>query len=205
MKFKFYALKLCGIAIVFFLLQILIPRFTNLFLLSQEEYLQLWRFVTSIFLHGDILHLLYNIFALALFGSILEKLIGGKRFLIVFFGIGILANIIAVNFYSSSLGASGAIFGVIGTLIMVMPMLIVWAFGLPMPIFIAGILWVAGDIIGVFNPSGIGNIAHLAGLGAGLGIGLFFRLFIQKKTPSTAKGVFVDEKNIREWENKWMR
>ena len=101
-----------------------------------------------------------------------------KKFLLVFFVSGILANIISVFFYPSSLGASGAISGIIGALIIVRPMLVVWAFGLPMPIFIAGIVWVAGDLIGAIgyfagNPiDNTGNIAHLAGMFFGLLFGI---------------------------------
>jgi membrane associated rhomboid family serine protease len=49
-----------------------------------------WTMLTYIFLHGSFAHLFYNMFALALFGSILERVIGGKRFLFVFFVSGIL-------------------------------------------------------------------------------------------------------------------
>jgi len=93
---------------------------------------EIWRFLTAVFLHGGVGHILFNGFALLLFGSILERFVGGRRFLIVFFVTGILANLISVNFYSSSLGASGAIFGVIGALVIVRPGLTVWAFGMPM-------------------------------------------------------------------------
>src|SRR3989338_128069 len=138
-KFRFYAIKLSLAIIVVFIFQIFVLDFTEMFVLNSTAFQQPWRFLTAIFLHGGLGHLVYNLFALLLFGSILEQLIGGKRFLFVFFLTGILANLVSVNFYSSSLGASGAIFGVLGALIFVRPMMVVWAFGLPMPIFVAGI------------------------------------------------------------------
>ncbi|NCN98704.1 DUF1751 domain-containing protein [Candidatus Pacearchaeota archaeon CG10_big_fil_rev_8_21_14_0_10_35_219] len=196
MKFKFYAIKLTGIIVLVFLLQ-MIPGFTELFLLDSSKILEIWRFVTSIFLHGDIAHLLYNMFALLLFGSILEKLIGEKKFLVVFFVSGILANLVSINFYSTSLGASGAIFGVIGALIFIRPLLPVWAFGVPMPIFVAGVLWAAGDVIGIFVPSGIANIAHLSGMLFGLIMGAMFRGKRRKKKS------YVDEESVRKWEVSW--
>ena len=174
-RFRFYALKLCGLIIPVFLAQYFFNGFTELFLLDSNAFGQIWRFVTAIFLHGGLAHLLYNLFALALFGSILEKLIGGKRFLIVFFVTGILANIISVNFYDSSLGASGAIFGVIGALVWVRPLMPVWAFGLPMPLFFAGILWATGDLIGLFVPSNTANLAHLSGMFFGILFGIIYR------------------------------
>ena len=174
--------------ILIFIIQLLIPGFTELFLLNQNAWQELWRFFSAIFLHGGIVHLLYNIFALALFGSMLERLIGSRRFLIVFFVTGILANLISVNFYDSSLGASGAIFGAIGALIVIRPLMIVWAFGLPMPIFIAGIVWMTGDIIGAVgyftgNPfNNTGNLAHLSGMFFGFLFGILFRKKKRKKS-----------------------
>ncbi len=174
-RFRFYALKLCGIMFILFLIQLLVSGFTDLFLLNSSSHVQVWRFITSIFLHGGFAHLLYNIFALALFGSMLERLIGSRRFLIVFFVTGIFANIISVNFYDSSLGASGAIFGVIGALIVIRPLMIIFAFGFPMPLFIAGIIWAAGDLIGLFVPSNVANLAHLSGMFFGLILGFIYR------------------------------
>ena len=128
MKFKYSALKLCGFIFLVFLAQVLISGFTELFVLNDLVWSgEIWRFFSSIFLHGDVGHLILNVFALALFGSILEKFIGGRRFLLVFIVSGILANLVSVNFYNSSLGASGAIFGIIGALIFVRPLMVVWA------------------------------------------------------------------------------
>ena len=160
---------------VVFLVQLFIKGFTELFLLDANSVLQFWRFFTAIFLHGDFAHLLYNLFALALFGSMLERLIGSRKFILVFFVTGILANIFSVNFYDFSLGASGAIFGIIGALIVVRPLMIVWAFGLPMPLIFAGILWAVGDAIGIFMPSNVANLAHLSGMFFGLTIGALYR------------------------------
>src|SRR3989344_4906991 len=83
-KFNFYALKLCGLMFIVFLIQLFVDEFTELFLLDSSAFVQVWRFFTSMFLHGGIAHLLYNVFALGLFGSMLERFIGSKRFLFVF-------------------------------------------------------------------------------------------------------------------------
>ena len=191
------------ICIVMFLIQMTVPEFTDLFVLNQRSYIEIWRFVTAIFLHGGLAHLLYNLFALILFGTILERLIGGRNFLITFFLAGIGANIIAVFFYPSSLGASGAIFGVIGALILVRPSLVVFAFGIPMPIFIAGIVWAMGDVIGIFFPSSVGNIAHLAGLFLGMIIGSLYRDWNAKRDRNSYDE--LDERYMRNWEDRYVR
>ena len=196
--------------IIIFLFQILISGFSELFVLNSFAFTEIWRFLTAIFLHGSLLHLVYNLFALALFGSILERLTGSMRFLIVFFISGILANLVSVNFYSSSLGASGAIFGIIGALIVIRPMLVVWAFGLPMPIFIAGILWGIGDLIGavgflIGNPiDNTGNIAHLSGMVFGFILGMLYRDGNRNMEKRKSK-VLIDEYAMRDWEERYLR
>lgn len=198
---KYYSLWLCLICIIVFVLQLMIPGFTDLFVLNQSSWSEVWRFVTSIFLHGGITHLLFNMFALALFGIILEKMIGSKKFLIIFFASGIVANLVAVNFYDSSLGASGAIYGILGCLAVIRPLMMIWAFGFPMPMFIAAVLWVGASVLGIFMPSNVGDIAHLGGIGVGFLIGLVLREWRQVKKQL----IQLPERNMRYWEDNYMR
>jgi len=197
--------------IIVFFIQVFVNEFTEFFVLDSSRIGEFWRFLSAIFLHGSFIHLVYNLFALALFGLILESLIGSKRFLIIFFVTGILANLISVNFYEFSLGASGAIFGVIGALIFVRPMLIVWAFGLPMPIFFAGALWVAGDVLGAYgfltgHPiDDTGNIAHLSGMIFGLLFGVLFKgKNSGMQENNRKKKVVFDERDLRRWEDRYI-
>lgn len=197
MTFRGVSLALSIVCVVFFVLQSTIPGFTESLLLNEHSWSQPWRFVTSLFLHGDLAHLLFNLFALLLFGFILESLTSAKKAIIIFFSAGIVANLIAVNFYPSSLGASGAIFGIIGALIVIRPGMVVFAFGLPMPMIVAGILWAVGDIIGIFVPSNVGNIAHLAGMAVGLLVGAFLR---QPSPTQRRNSLRIDEHTMRSWE-----
>ncbi|MDD5192012.1 MAG: rhomboid family intramembrane serine protease [Candidatus Nanoarchaeia archaeon] len=201
MKIKFYSLWLCLICIIVFMMQLLIPGFTEFFVLNQASFFEVWRFLTSIFLHASVTHLLFNLFALGLFGIILEKLIGSNKFLIVFFASGIIANLIAVNFYASSLGASGAIYGILGCLAVIRPLMMIWAFGFPMPMFIAAILWVGAGVFGIFMPSNVGDIAHLSGIAVGFIIGLILREW------RTAKRELIrlPEGYMRNWEDRYVR
>jgi len=78
--------------IVFFLLQKAIPGFTEtLLLVSDDVLLRPWILVTSMFLHGSFMHLLFNMYALYIFGPLVEKKIGSKRFLYLYFAGGIIA------------------------------------------------------------------------------------------------------------------
>jgi len=191
--------------ILVFIGQTFIEGFTDYLLLDERAYLEIWRFLTAVFIHGGLGHLLFNLFALALFGSILEVFVGWRRFLLIFLVTGILANLISVNFYDSSLGASGAIFGVIGALIIIRPLMMVWAFGVPMPIFIAGIIWIAGDLIGAYAYlssaplNNTGNIAHLMGVLFGI---IFGFLFKTKNNAKRSPNLRIDEPSFRQWEDR---
>ncbi len=185
-----------------FVLQVLFPIITEQFkLTSSEVSSHPWMLLTSIFLHGSLAHLLLNMFALALFGTILEKFIGTKNFLLIFFSSGILANVGAMVFYPSALGASGAIFGVIGALAIVRPWMTVWVLGIPAPMVIAALIWAVQDLVGVFVPDNVGHIAHLLGLVVGMlgGIPFYERIKKEKRIDVLSK------REMESWESQYMR
>lgn len=202
-KVYYSCLWLGLVCIILFILQSSLSSFTNSFILNENSFSQPWRFVSSLFLHADAGHLLYNLFALLLFGIILENIIGTKRFLTAFFVSGIVANLIGINFYNSSLGASGAIFGVIGCLTILRPKMMVFAFGLPLPLFLASIVWVGIDVVRTFMPTNIGTIAHISGIFIGLVYGFYLRRnFTEERR--YGERINISDEEIEEWENKYM-
>jgi membrane associated rhomboid family serine protease len=79
-----------------------------------------WRLVTAMFLHGSLLHLAFNMLALYWLGTIIEQALGTRRFLLVYFVSGLAGSAGALWFSSAfavTVGASGAIFGLIGALL----------------------------------------------------------------------------------------
>ena len=76
-----------------------------------------WRFLTPMFLHGGIMHILFNMFCLFVFGPELEKITGKMRFITLYMLSGIFANVATYfieNLGYAHVGASGAIFGIFG-------------------------------------------------------------------------------------------
>ena len=204
MKYNWYAIKLVIITVIIFVFQFIIPDLTDEFaLVSSEFFSKPWTIVTSIFLHGGIEHLLYNMLALALFGSVLERIIGGRKFLMLYFASGIVACFGSILFYKASIGASGAIFGVMGALAILRPRMTVWLYA-PVPMAFAVVLWTIGNFMGLFAPGQIAYAAHLFGLGFGLAYG-----FVHKKEygeiPQKKRRYSLAEKELEKWEDEWLR
>jgi membrane associated rhomboid family serine protease len=79
-----------------------------------------WRLVTAMFLHASLIHLGFNMFALYWLGSIVETAIGTWRYLLVYFAAGLAGSAGALVFsgpFAITVGASGAIFGLMGALL----------------------------------------------------------------------------------------
>jgi len=138
-----------------------------------------WTLVTSMFMHGSIIHIALNMLILYLFGSYLIMLVGQRKFLLVYFVGGLAGNLLFILISPGTVvGASGAIFALLALLAAMMPKLRVVIF----PLFIPMPLWGAvliGLLVPLFVPFLFGyNIAweaHLGGAIAGALIGYFFR------------------------------
>ncbi len=135
-----------------------------------------WTLVTNLFIHASMWHILGNMITLYFFGGFLSRLIGTKKFLLVYFGGGILGNILylllAPSPYSIAVGASGAIFALAGVLVVMMPNLRVLVyFIVPMPLWVVVLIFF---VLWSFIP-GVAWQAHLGGLVLGLIAGYFFR------------------------------
>jgi rhomboid protease GluP len=76
---------------------------------------EVWRLFTATLLHDGIIHLMFNLYALFALGPMLEAYIGPRRFLIIYVLGGLFGSLLSYAFSQSiSVGASGAIFGIIG-------------------------------------------------------------------------------------------
>jgi membrane associated rhomboid family serine protease len=139
-----------------------------------------WTIVTSIFLHVDFSHLLFNMFSLFLFGSALERRISHRLFAALFIASGVVGNI-GYYFTVGSplvpvLGASGAIYGVMGALAVLEPLRMVYFYGMvPLPMIAAAALWALADLTGLFIPSQVAHGVHLVGMFVGVLAGLYLR------------------------------
>lgn len=138
-----------------------------------------YRMLTSMFLHGSITHVGYNCFSLYLFGAKAERYYGPLPFLAVYFFSGICGSLLSLLFSSGgySIGASGAVYGVIASVLALCVCNNKKIDGLSY--FDMLILILFGLSYGVYTPN-IDNWAHIGGILSGF-ILSFFYLQLQKK------------------------
>ena len=135
---------------------------------------QWWRFVTSLFLHNGVEHLMFNAIALLAFGPEMEGLYGRRRFLLIYLLAGIYGGLLSFGIYGfeeNSVGASGAIFGVVGMNLAFFTLYRhqMGEYGAKQRrqvLTIFGITFVYGLIVGNIN-----HAAHIGGLIAGAALG----------------------------------
>jgi len=129
-----------------------------------------WRLFTSMFLHADIMHILSNMIALLLFGAAVENNYSKLEYLLIYFISGLIGNLFSLLLLplnTISLGASGAIFGLIGAAF------ILYTIEGERTLILLGLFYLAYFIISSFAP-GINLWAHLFGLLGGICFGYIF-------------------------------
>lgn len=145
------------------------------------------------FLHGNIFHIFFNMFALFIFGINLETLWGGKKFFSYYvisgLGGGLLHYLINPNSTIPSIGASGAVYGILLAYGLTFPETILYInFFIPIKAKYAVILFgVTELLLGLSNTSsGIAHFAHLGGILTGL-FYLKFESFVLKRIKRVKK------------------
>lgn len=133
-----------------------------------------FNFLSSMFMHGDIMHIFGNMLFLFIFGDNLENLLGHIRFAVFYLVCGIAAALAQVVMEPNSavpmLGASGAISGVLGGYLVLFPQrevrAIIFNFLTTVPAFVALGLWIGYQLLlGFLTPSGQGGVAYAAHIG----------------------------------------
>jgi len=167
-----YTILLIVINVIVFGLTTFSPEITGLLAMNKLLALEPWRWITSMFVHFGIVHLMFNMLSLFIFGNIIEKKFGSKMFLLTYLGSGFAGNIGFLLFalpQTFGAGASGAIFGIIGAATIMFPNLVIFLSFIPLPLKIAGPLMAIGEFVLMFGlPDGIGHSAHVFGFVIGV-------------------------------------
>ncbi len=134
-----------------------------------DSRIPIWQLFTYIFLHGGILHILFNLLYLCMFGADLERAWGSRKFYTYFFICGVGAGVDGRNCENDcwtrtgagsalvpTIGASGAIYGVLLAVAVIMPHRQVWVFPLPVTVSMRVFVIVMGAIE-FFGTIGVGR------------------------------------------------
>jgi membrane associated rhomboid family serine protease len=149
-------------------------------------------FFASMFLHGGLLHIFFNMWTLWIFGDNVESVLGHVRFFLFYIFCGLAAAIVHCAMHPASaipvVGASGAISGVMGAYMVLFPharlkmftLLVIYPLFFEMPAFVFMIIWFLGQLMsanqaiqlqqaqGVAEAGGIAFMAHIGGFVAGI-------------------------------------
>lgn len=167
-KFPAITYMIIALNLIFFIVPVLFGQYNNILDMfcvhgPSIRYGQYYRLLTGIFLHGSILHLMFNCYALYAIGTQLESFLGKVKFIIIYLFSGLIGSLFSMTFSGgvASIGASGAIFGLMGSLVY---------FGYHYRVYLGNV--VKSQIIplillnlglGLITP-GIDNAAHIGGL-----------------------------------------
>lgn len=146
---------------------------------------EIWRLITHMFLHGSLMHIILNMYSLFVLGSQMETFIGKVKFIIVYLISGIVGGLlsIALDPTSTSVGASGAIFGMLGAMLY---------FGYHYRTYLGAAIKqqiipiiILNLLIGFSPNSGIDNWAHIGGLVGG--VLSMMAVGVEKKSSTTER------------------
>lgn len=154
-----------------------------------NEYHEYYRLITGTLLHGDILHLLSNCYALYIVGSQVESFYGKKKFILIYLFSAICGSLLSISLSNyASIGASGAIFGLMGSLLY---------FGYYYRVYF-GSTWkekflpviVINLILGFLIPN-IDYFGHIGGLIGGVLISMALGLKYKERKPDHINGIVL--------------
>jgi len=138
--------------------------------------LQPWRLITYQFLHGSLMHIIFNMLGLYFLGPTLEKHWGGRKFVSFYLSCGVAGGLfylllVAVKFLQPlpMVGASGAILGLLAACAILFPQFVVFILFFPVPIRVAAAIFTFVFLVIVIQKgdNAGGHAAHLAGMAVG--------------------------------------
>ena len=167
-KVPYITYFLIAVNVIFYIVPILFGEYDNIINLycvhgPSIRAGQYYRLLTGIFLHGSILHLFFNCYSLKIIGSQIESFLGKVKYFVIYIFSGLMGSLFSITFSGNvgSIGASGAIFGLMGALVY---------FGYYYRVYLGNV--VKTQIIPLiilnlslgFLMSGVDNFAHIGGL-----------------------------------------
>ena len=154
---------------------------------------QIWQLITYQFMHGSFTHILFNMFALWMFGIEIENLWGSKKFLYYYLLCGVVAGLFQIfltplltGLTAPTIGASGAVYGVLIAFGVIFPNRYIFLyFFIPIKAKYLITFMILFEFFAISPGSSIAHVAHLGGALAG-----FIFILLDKNTDAAIKNIF---------------
>lgn len=177
--------------ILFYVLSIISNSFYNSMVLNPSKILngEYYRLLSCIFMHGGIIHLICNMYCLYVIGPQIESFFGKIKYIVIYLLSGIIGSLMSLSITNSiSLGASGAIFGLLGSILY---------FGYHYRVYLSQAiksqiipLIVLNLFLG-FILSGVDNAAHIGGLIGGILVSMMVGVKYKSSTMEKVNGLIL--------------
>lgn len=185
----------------------IITRYFALWPLGSDSF-YIWQLITYQFMHGSFMHILFNMFLLWMFGLEIENLWGSKKFLIYYLTCGVGAGLVQIllapaftGLAGPTVGASGAIYGVLIAFAMLFPdrYIFLW-FLIPVKAKYLIVFFIVLEFLSLGNMDLIARFAHLGGALVG-----FIYMMLDTKTNINFKKIFGSLKGPSSQGNQFRR
>lgn len=179
------------INILFYVLSIISNSFYNSMVLNPSKILngEYYRLLSCIFMHGGIIHLLCNMYCLYVIGPQVESFFGKIKYIVIYLLSGIIGSLMSLSITNSiSLGASGAIFGLLGSILY---------FGYHYRVYLSQAIksqiipLIVLNIFLGFILNGVDNAAHIGGLIGGILVSMMVGVKYKSSTMEKANGLIL--------------
>ncbi|MBE6367780.1 MAG: rhomboid family intramembrane serine protease [Lentisphaerae bacterium] len=163
---------------------------------ADSRYFEPYQLITYMFLHGGFTHVFFNMYGLFIFGRLVAPVLGRQKFLWVYFISGVcggllhlLANWNAAHPPIPTVGASGALFGVMMAVAMTRPNVEMYIMFIPVPVKMKTLVIIYA-VLEILSNGRLDNIAHLAHLGGFIGAYIFLLIFCKREVVWSLKDLF---------------
>lgn len=179
------------INILFYVLSIISNSFYNSMVLNPSKILngEYYRLLSCIFMHGGIIHLLCNMYCLYVIGPQVESFFGKIKYIVIYLLSGIIGSLMSLSITNSiSLGASGAIFGLLGSILY---------FGYHYRVYLSQAIksqiipLIVLNIFLGFILNGVDNAAHIGGLIGGILVSMMAGVKYKSSTMEKVNGLIL--------------
>lgn len=197
LRFNGPTLVIIFVTIASFILQMSYSSYESLLILNKGDLFNApYTLITHMFLHADFSHLLFNMFGVLIFGSLLERRLKDYQYYLLYFLSGFVAGVVGSFIYTAALGASAGVMALVGASAYLFPKVVFYLLGVfPMQLRTLAFLYFVFDFIGALGMNNVANSAHIVGMFSGIGFAFLLSRYFTTNKRSHSIQAHVSKKN----------